>query len=153
MIDKLVRDLRIRKGISSKDLSNMLGMNNTWVSQIETGKIKHPQISAFKKMLKMLDVTDEDIEKIIVNEFSDVEKPSKSRSPNKTDYQIERKRILTKAKPYKVETVKVEEKSKLLTAEKLNEKCMKDADYLFNKISKLPKLTIEILINRLLEEL
>lgn len=154
MIDKVVRDLRMKKDISSVGLSSMVGMNNTWVSQIETGKIKHPHLPALKKMLKILDVSDEEIEKIILDEFPDVDAPSRSHSPNKTDYRLERKLIRSKRKPnqYGNNTTELFNTG-LLTNESFEDKCYKDADFLCDEIKKLPQFTIDILLNRLIDEL
>jgi transcriptional regulator with XRE-family HTH domain len=153
MIDKVVRDLRMKKDISSVGLSSMVGMNNTWVSQIETGKIKHPHLPALKKMLKILDVSDEEIEKIILDEFPDVDAPSRSHSPNKTDYRLERKLIRSKRKPNEYGSKTTESfNTGLLTDESFKIKCLEDANFLFDEMKKLPLLTVEILVNRLIDE-
>ena len=154
MIDKIVRDLRKKKGFSSIGLSQKVGMNNTWVSQIETGKIKHPYLPALKKMLHVLGVTEEEIDKIILEEFAEVDTPSHSHSPNRTDYRLERKLIRAKRKPSEYGTKNIDVISVgLLTEVTIKEKCLKDADYLFNEIKKLPKLTLDTLLTRLVDEL
>jgi transcriptional regulator with XRE-family HTH domain len=154
MIDKIVRDLRMKKGFSSTGLSNQVGMNNTWVSQIETGKIKHPHLPALKNLLHILDVSHEEIDKIILNEFPDVEKPSKSHSQNKTDYKLERKFIRSKRKPSTYGTNELGNLSKgFLTEEFFKNKCQADADHLFTEIKKLPQLTLDILLTRLMDEI
>jgi transcriptional regulator with XRE-family HTH domain len=154
MIDKIVRDLRTKKGLSSTGLSLEVGMNNTWVSQIETGKIKHPHLPAFKNMLHILGVSEEEIEKIILNEFPEVDKPSKSHSANKTAYKIERKLIRSKRKPSAYGMNEQKNFSNgFLTEEYFNNKCKADANHLFNEIKKLPQLTLDILLTRLVDEL
>jgi transcriptional regulator with XRE-family HTH domain len=154
MIDKIVRDLRMKKGFSSTNLSEKVGMNNTWVSQIETGKIKHPHLPALKNLLHMLGVSHEEIDKIILDEFPEVDKPSKSHSSNKTDYKIERKLIRSKRKPSVYGINELDNFSNgLLTEEYFNNKCQTDADHLFNEIKKLPQLTLNILLTRLVDEL
>ena len=154
MIDKIVRDLRTKKGFSSVGLSEKVGMNNTWVSQIETGKIKHPYLPSLKKMLHVLGLTEEEIEKIILEEFAEVEKPSNSHSPNRTDYRLERKLIRAKRKPSEYGNNNAEILSVgLLTESTFKEKCEKDADYLVKQIKKLPKLTLDTLLTRLVDEL
>jgi transcriptional regulator with XRE-family HTH domain len=154
MIDKIVRDLRNKKGISSVGLSEKVGMNNTWVSQIETGKIKHPHLPALKKMLHILDVSQDEIEKILLDEFPEVDKPSKSHSQNKTDYRIERKLIRSKRKPngYGIKETKIFS-NELLTETDFINKCKTDAEHLFNELIALPKFTLELLLTRLIDEL
>lgn len=154
MIDKIVRDLRTKKGFSSVGLSEKVGMNNTWVSQIETGKIKHPYLPAFKKMLHVLGLTEEEIEKVILEEFAEVEKSSNSHSPNRTDYRLERKLIRAKRKPSEYGIKEGEFFSVgLLSDVTFKEKCNKDAEYLIGEIKKLPQLTLDILLTRLVDEL
>lgn len=154
MIDKIVRDLRLGKGVSSTGLSREVGMNNTWVSQIETGKIKHPHLPALKKMLQMLGVSDEEIEKIILHEFPDVDKPSKSHSANKTDYRIERKLIRSKRKPMEYGTTSFHNfKNGILTEKEFQTKCENDAQVLLDELKQLPKLTLDLLLTRLVDEL
>lgn len=154
MIDKIVRDLRMKKGYSSIHLSEKVGMNNTWVSQIETGKIKHPHLPALKNLLHILDVSQDDIDKIILDEFPEVDKPSKSHSSNKTDYKLERKLIRSKRKlsDYGKNELKIFANG-LLTEEDFKTKCNTDANCLFKEIKKLPQLTLDILLTRLIDEL
>jgi transcriptional regulator with XRE-family HTH domain len=154
MIDKIVRDLRMGKGISSTALSEKVGMNNTWVSQIETGKIKLPHLPSLKNLLHILEVSQEDIEKIILDEFPEVDRHSTSHSSNKTDYKLERKLIRSRKKitDYGKKEFTIFTKD-LLTDEEFQTKCNTDASYLFNELKKLPKLTLELLIISLIDEL
>jgi transcriptional regulator with XRE-family HTH domain len=175
MIQKIVRDLRLEKGFSSNGLSEKVGKNRTWVSQIETGKIKHPQLSSFKKMLSILGVSNEEIEKIILTEFPECDKITNAKSSNKVDYRIEKKFIKSKRKLEMHEQNSIEkEENKInynekeaddiqvqnlsfhtdvLTYQKYLHKCQEDSQRLFCELKQLPKPTLDNLLTLLVDDL
>jgi transcriptional regulator with XRE-family HTH domain len=175
MIQKIVRDLRMKKGYTSNGLSVQVGMNRTWVSQIETGKIKHPHLSSFKKMLSILGVSDEEIEKIILTEFPDTDKVTRARSSNKVDYRIEKKFIKSKRKSQvhsqddsgkeeieikheikQVDDIPVQVRNlqtDVLTYQKYLHKCHEDSKRLFHELKQLPKPTLDNLLILLVDDL
>ena len=154
MISKVVRELREKKNVSSRILAKRVGKNNTWISQIETGKIKHPDLQALKHMLRLLDCTEEQIEQIILEEFPDLEKFPKKHSKNRTDYKLEKRVLMTKREKKNYgETDVISFQSKVMTEKEFHYRCEKDAHQLFCEIRQLPKRTLELLMDYLFEDI
>jgi transcriptional regulator with XRE-family HTH domain len=154
MISKVVRELREKKGISSRILAKRVGKNNTWISQIETGKIKHPDLQALKHMLRLLDCTEGQIEQIILTEFPDLEKFPKKHSKNRTDYKLEKRVLISKREKKNYgETDVMNFQTKVMTEKEFHLKCEKDAHQLFCEIKQLPKKTLELLMDYLIEDI
>jgi transcriptional regulator with XRE-family HTH domain len=154
MISKVVRELREKKGMSSRILARRVGKNNTWISQIETGKIAHPDLKALKHLLRLLDCTEEQIEQIILTEFPDLEKFPKKHSKNRTDYKIEKKVLVSKREKKNYGVTEITSfQSQVMTEREFLLKCQKDAHQLYCEIKQLPRKTLETLMDYLIDDI
>jgi transcriptional regulator with XRE-family HTH domain len=157
MIAKIIRDLRAKQNMNARILARKVGKNHAYISQIETGRIKHPHLPTLKKILAILGCTENEINEIILNEFTDVEEKSKSHSPNKIDYRLERKFILSgkELKDYgKEEKIKLNYlKEEILTKQQYLDKCEFDAINLYAELKQLPKETLDLLIHMLYDDI
>jgi transcriptional regulator with XRE-family HTH domain len=154
MLSQIVRDLRTKNQITGRDLARKIGKNDTWVSQIETGKIVHPDLPAFKKMLRFLGCTDEQIAEIILNEFKETDKHPKYFSKNKTDYKIEKTLILSHTDRKEYGNVEFKSfRSKVMTENEYIMKCEKDAHQLYVELKLLPQPTLDKLTEFLFEDM
>lgn len=54
-----LRKLRLQQGLNQRDLANQVGIDFTYLSKIETGKMSPPSQETIRKLAKALD-TDED---------------------------------------------------------------------------------------------
>jgi transcriptional regulator with XRE-family HTH domain len=55
-----VKQVRLAKGISGRELSRRIGMNGTYIGQLEKGYIKNIPVSVAKRILEELDVKNEE---------------------------------------------------------------------------------------------
>lgn len=155
MLSQVVRELRLKNKMNGKLLARKVGKNDTWVSQIETGKIVHPDLPAFKKMLRVLGCSETEIDNIILNEFPERDNlPRQLPSKNKTDYKIEKTLIKTnQSKPVYGNTEFKSFESKVMTEMEFKKKCESDAHQLYIELKTLPSHTLEKLFEYLFEEM
>jgi transcriptional regulator with XRE-family HTH domain len=62
---KEIRNLRLKRGINSKELSKMINRGDAYISQIENGKIKNPDYETSYNLLKTLGIENTRIEEIL----------------------------------------------------------------------------------------
>ncbi|PJW18885.1 helix-turn-helix domain-containing protein [Geobacillus sp. WSUCF-018B] len=55
-----VKQVRLAKGVSGRELSRRIGMNGTYIGQLEKGYIKNIPVSVAKRILEELDVKNEE---------------------------------------------------------------------------------------------
>lgn len=155
MLSQVVRELRLKSKLTSKSLARKVGKNDTWVSQIETGKIVHPDLPAFKSMLRVLGCAENEVDEIILKEFPERDNlPRGLPSKNKTDYRIEK--TLIKSNREKDVYGNVEFKSfnsKVMTENEFKKKCDSDAHQLYIELKTLPAYTLEKLFEFLFEDM
>ncbi len=56
---KLIRDCRMEKGLSTRKLSELIGLSSSYVSQLERGLIKKPTYDIAVKLAKALDISED----------------------------------------------------------------------------------------------
>lgn len=155
MLSQVVRELRLKSKVTSKSLARKVGKNDTWVSQIETGKIVHPDLPAFKKMLRVLGCSESEVDEIILKEFPEKDNlPRGLPSKNKTDYKIEK--TLIRSNRDKPEYGNVQFKSfnsKVMTESEFEKKCESDAHQLYIELKTLPSFTLNKLFEFLFEDM
>ncbi|XYR59826.1 helix-turn-helix transcriptional regulator [Bacillus amyloliquefaciens] len=62
-----IRVMRAYKNISSTKLSEMIGKNRAYISQIENGHNKNPEYETMFNMLKIFGVDEEEIDNVLGN--------------------------------------------------------------------------------------
>lgn len=70
----LVKNKRKEKGMTAKELSEYLGKSISYVSQIESGRIKDIDDSVFREMAKILEITDLDVQNLKTYEANSLDK-------------------------------------------------------------------------------
>ena len=155
MLSQIVRELRTKNKLTGKSLARKAGMNDTWVSQIETGKIVHPDLPALKKMLRVLGCSESEIDEIILSEFPERDNlPRAIPSKNKTDYRIEKTLIRTNRDKKEYGNVNFTSfQSKVMTEGEFKKKCEADAHQLYIELKTLPTYTLEKLFEFLFEDM
>ena len=53
----MIRELRIKKGLSQMELANRAGVKQSVISYIESGRTKHPRIDTLAAIAKVLGVS------------------------------------------------------------------------------------------------
>ena len=52
-----IREARAARGLSVRDLADEIGMNFSWVSYLEAGRVHRPAITALKQLSRALDIS------------------------------------------------------------------------------------------------
>lgn len=58
---KILRDLRDRSGLTLRQVEEATGISNAYLSQLETGKIKHPSAQSLYTLAKLYSTNIEDL--------------------------------------------------------------------------------------------